>query len=132
MPVKCVKVHLLQELLICPCVEIHLASSNTCILYHASDDQIPDKLSDSITVQLLSLIQSKCQYLLFSQYLLRKINKKHLVLSNAGFIYEWTAHRQTGFIQIDYKVQGNSFSRTETKQRALLLLILEKNTHSLC
>lgn len=56
----------------------------------------------------------------------------HSVLTMSDFINAREAQRQTGFIQMDYEVQGNSFIGTKTKQRALFLLILEKNSHSLC
>lgn len=56
----------------------------------------------------------------------------HSVLTMSDFINAREAHRQKSFIQMDYEVQGNSFIGTKTKQRALFLLILEKNSHSLC
>lgn len=56
----------------------------------------------------------------------------HCVLTMPDFINAREAQRQTGFIQMDYEVQGNSFIGTKTKQHALFLLILEKNSHSLC
>lgn len=59
-------------------------------------------------------------------------NPPHSVFRMSDLINAREAHRQTGFIQMDYVVQGNSLIRTKTKQRALLLLILEKNSHSLC
>lgn len=65
------------------------------------------------------------------QHLLGEKNP-HSVLTMPDFINAREAQRQTGFIQMDYEVQGNSFIGTKTKQRALFLLILEKNSHSLC
>lgn len=73
------------------------------------------------------LFGQKCDH----QHLLGEKNP-HSVLTMPDFINAREAQRQTGFIQMDYEVQGNSFIGTKTKQRALFLLILEKNSHSLC
>lgn len=114
MPAKCVKVHSLQEVLICPVLK-YISPTVDSHSYHQTGIFYSVKNVTKVT----------------HQHLLGEKNP-HSVLTMPDFINAREAQRQTGFIQMDYEVQGNSFIGTKTKQRALFLLILEKNSHSLC
>lgn len=108
-----------------PCVEIHFTYSGLSQL--PSNRHILNHVSNAIIVFYSVKNVTKVTH----QHLLGEKNP-HSVLTMPDFINAREAQRQTGFIQMDYEVQGNSFIGTKTKQRALFLLILEKNSHSLC